>query len=81
MNDLENNIDNNLEMEELTICNPNHKDIREDINISQDIDTIYNFLLDELFNTLEQNEEIILPDKDDKITRPDLSFNVHKRNR
>ena len=36
MNDLENNIDNNLEMEELTICNPNHKDIREDINISQD---------------------------------------------
>lgn len=79
MNDLENNIDNNLEMEELTIFNQNHKDIREDINISQDIDTIYNFLLDELFNTLEQNEEIILPDKDDKITRPDLSFNIHKR--
>ena len=79
MDELKNNIDNNLEMEELTICEAINNDIHEDINISQDIDTIYNFLLDELFNTLEQNEEIILPDKDDKITRPDLSFNVHKR--
>ncbi len=49
------------------------------INITQDIDTIYNFLLDELFNTLNNNEEIILPNKDERITKPDIHFNEHKR--
>ena len=50
-----------------------------EIDITSDIDTIYNFLLDELFETLEKNQEFILPDKDEKISKPDTVFDISKR--
>ncbi len=67
---------NNTNMTELTDTNNNP---RTDIDINLDTDTIYNYLLDELFNTIQNNEEIILPNKDERITKPDINFNEHKR--
>ena len=65
------NSTNNTNMTEIVEIN--------NIDINQDIDSIYNYLLDEIFNIIHNNEEIILPNKDERITKPDVGFNEHKR--
>ena len=59
--------------------NMTENDEINNIDINQDIDSIYNYLLDEIFNIIHNNEEIILPNKDERITKPDIGFNEHKR--
>lgn len=76
--DTNNNNNSDNIMTSVNNSNLNNLECTE-ININQDIDTIYNFLLDELFNVLDKNEEIIIPDKDERLTKPDLEFNKHKR--
>ncbi len=52
---------------------------QELISIHDDTDTIYNFLLNELFNILKKNESVIIPGIDEKVSTPDIEFNINKR--
>lgn len=57
----------------------NDLSISNDLSITTDTDIIYNYLLDELFETLEKNQDFILPDKDEKISKPDIIFDKSKK--
>lgn len=45
-----------------------------EIDINSSTDDLYNDLLDELLETLDKNQNFILPDKDEVISKPKISF-------
>jgi translation initiation factor 2 subunit 2 len=50
-----------------------------EISINDVIDTQYNFLLNNLFEELEANKTVISAGKDEKVTLPDVVFDISKK--